>query len=66
MKARARLDVLKPVDDEFIVGCLVRSINDPHSTGMVVEFLTPSEVMVLWSVVPAPRDSQKSIRRDIW
>ena len=66
MKVRASLDVLRPVDDEFVVGGLVRSVNDPRSTGMVVEFVSSDEVVVLWSVVPRPRDSQRSTPREIW
>lgn len=52
MKLLAKLNEVTPIDDEIVVGCLVRSNVDPCSTGVVVEFLSQDEVFVLWSRPP--------------
>jgi len=48
--------------DEPTIGCLVRSVTDENSTGMIIELLPEDEVMILWST--SPRSIQKN--REIW
>lgn len=39
-------------EGEFVVGSLVKLSADPASTGMIVQFLTSEDVIVLWSSPP--------------
>lgn len=64
MKILASIKEVIVVDDvEPVVGSLVRSVVDEKATGMIVQFLSNDEVMVLWST--PPNDLQKKFG-EIW
>ena len=52
MKLIASLKDIVSVDGDIEVGCLVRSNKDENATGMIVQFMGPNDVLVLWSTPP--------------
>jgi hypothetical protein len=53
MKLVTSLTELTPLDmDEPMVGSLVKLSADPTSTGMIIQFLSEKDVVVLWSSPP--------------
>lgn len=45
-------EVITIDDNEPVVGGLVKSTVDKDATGLIVQFLSEDEVLVLWSVPP--------------
>jgi hypothetical protein len=52
MKLVSNIKEVIILDEDPIVGCLVKSAIDENATGMIVEFLSKDEIMVLWSTPP--------------
>jgi len=52
VKLIANVKEINAVEDEIVVGGLVRSSNDDKATGIVVQILSKDEVFVLWSTPP--------------
>jgi hypothetical protein len=50
------------LDEELSVGCLVKSSADENATGMVIEFLSAEEILILWSIPP----KRNYTSREIW
>lgn len=63
MKLISNIKDVVLVDNEPVVGALVKSQRDENSTGMIVQFLSKDDVMILWSI--PPKDSNKN-NREIW
>lgn len=64
MKLVSNVKDIVVIDDEPVVGALVKSQLDDNSTGMIVQFLSKENVMVLWSV--PPKNTDKEDKREIW
>lgn len=62
MKLVSNIKEVITLDEEPVVGCLVKSVIDENATGMIVEFLSKDEIMVLWNT--PPRSPLKN--REIW
>jgi hypothetical protein len=65
VKLQTNINEVVLVDDELVIGGLVRSAVDKKSTGMIVQIISSDEVMVLWSVPPGTLDSSKKFG-EIW
>lgn len=53
MKILSHIKEVIPIDEnEPYVGCLVKSVVDENATGMIVQFFSKEEVLVLWSTPP--------------
>ncbi len=52
MKLIANIKEIKTIEDEPMVGGLVRSSSDDKATGIIVQILSKDEVFVLWSTPP--------------
>lgn len=64
MKVLTNLREVVPIgDEEAEVGALVRSVVDENATGMIVQFLSGDDVLVLWST--PPKDLHKKFG-EIW
>ena len=63
MKLISNIKDIILVDNEPIVGALVKSQKDENSTGMIVQFLSKDDVMILWSTPP---DHARKDKREIW
>ena len=64
MKILSNIKEVIPIEDnDPCVGSLVRSVNDSSATGMIVQFITKEEVLVLWS--NPPKELQRKFG-EIW
>jgi HKD family nuclease len=63
MKLMSNIKDIILVDNEPVVGALVKSQKDENSTGMIVQFLSKDNVMILWSTPP---NLVSKDNREIW
>jgi hypothetical protein len=63
MKLMSNIKDIILVDNEPVVGALVKSQKDENSTGMIVQFLSKDDVMILWSTPP---NLSRKDQREIW
>jgi hypothetical protein len=62
VKLVASIKEVIALDEELSVGCLVKSSADENATGMVIEFLSAEEILILWSIPP----KRNYTSREIW
>jgi hypothetical protein len=52
VKLAANINEVVLVEDDLLIGGLVKSAVDKNATGMIVEIISNDEVIVLWSTPP--------------